>query len=42
MPASNAAHAEPLKNAARFQPAEKHRNGVEWVFWAEEPETDGE
>ncbi|HEY0459625.1 MAG TPA: hypothetical protein VGC97_10845 [Pyrinomonadaceae bacterium] len=31
-----------LEERGTLQPAEKHRNGVEWVFWAEEPETKNE
>jgi hypothetical protein len=27
-----------LEERGTLQPPEKHRNGVEWVFWAEEPE----
>jgi DNA-binding transcriptional ArsR family regulator len=30
-----------LEERGTLQPAEKHRNGVEWVFWAEESETNG-
>jgi DNA-binding transcriptional ArsR family regulator len=26
-----------LENRAAIQPAEKHDNGIRWVFWAEEP-----
>ncbi len=28
-----------LEERGTLPPPEKHRNGVEWVFWAEEPET---
>lgn len=28
-----------LEERGTLSPAEKHRNGVEWVFWAEEPGT---
>lgn len=30
-----------LEERGTLPPAEKHRNGAEWVFWAEEPETNG-
>jgi hypothetical protein len=30
-----------LEERGTLQPAEKHRNGAEWVFWAEEAETNG-
>ena len=30
-----------LEKRGTLQPAEKHKNGVEWVFWAEETETNG-
>ena len=31
-----------LEERGTLQTAEKHQNGVEWVFWAEEPETKNE
>ena len=30
-----------LEERGTLQPPEKHRNGVEWVFWAEEPKPNG-
>ncbi len=30
-----------LEERGTLPPAEKHRNGVEWVFWAEEPSANG-
>ena len=30
-----------LEEHGTLPSAEKHRNGVEWVFWAEEPKTNG-
>jgi hypothetical protein len=29
-----------LEQRGLLSPPEKHRNGVEWIFWAEEPKTD--
>jgi hypothetical protein len=31
-----------LEERGLLSPPEKHRNGVEWVFWAEEPAADGD
>ncbi|MBA3633699.1 MAG: ArsR family transcriptional regulator [Acidobacteria bacterium] len=30
-----------LEERGTLQPAEKHRNGIDWGFWAEEPSADG-
>lgn len=30
-----------LEERGMLRPADKHRNGVDWVFWAEEPATNG-
>lgn len=30
-----------LEERGMLRPADNHRNGVDWVFWAEEPETNG-
>jgi DNA-binding transcriptional ArsR family regulator len=30
-----------LEKRRLLSPREKHRNGVKWIFWAEEPETNG-
>jgi DNA-binding transcriptional ArsR family regulator len=30
-----------LEEAGLLQPAETHKNGASWVFWAEEPESNG-
>ncbi|MGH9962991.1 MAG: hypothetical protein ACREBC_38725, partial [Pyrinomonadaceae bacterium] len=31
-----------LEQHGLLSPREKHKNGAEWVFWAEEPETNGD
>jgi hypothetical protein len=31
-----------LEQRGLLSPPEKHKNGVEWVFWAEEPKADAE
>lgn len=31
-----------LENRSLLSPREKHANGAEWIFWAEEPETNGD
>lgn len=33
---------EILEDRGTLQPAEKHHNGVEWIFWAEEPKNENE
>lgn len=30
-----------LEQRGVLSPREKHANGAEWIFWAEEPEADG-
>jgi hypothetical protein len=30
-----------LERRGLLTPRQKHRNGVAWIFWAEEPETEG-
>jgi hypothetical protein len=32
---------EQLEKQGMLAPAKPHRNGVDWVFWAEEPSANG-
>ncbi|MBD0373818.1 MAG: hypothetical protein ICV60_23595 [Pyrinomonadaceae bacterium] len=31
-----------LEQRGLLSPPERHANGAEWVFWAEEPQADGD